>query len=49
MVLQIAASVEQQSEHPLSKAIVAKAHEQGMELKHLLNLQHYLGKGFRRT
>jgi Cd2+/Zn2+-exporting ATPase len=45
MVLQIAASVEQQSEHPLSKAIVAKAHEQGMELEAPINFTALPGKG----
>ncbi|MEH1928935.1 heavy metal translocating P-type ATPase [Nostoc sp.] len=45
MVLQIAASVEQQSEHPLSKAIVAKAHEQGMELEAPIKFTALPGKG----
>ncbi|ODG98434.1 cadmium-transporting ATPase [Nostoc sp. KVJ20] len=45
MVLQIAASLEQQSEHPLSKAIVAKAHEQGMELETPINFTALPGKG----
>ncbi|MCC5624116.1 cation-translocating P-type ATPase, partial [Nostoc sp. CHAB 5715] len=45
MVLLIAASVEQQSEHPLSKAIVAKAHDQGMELETPINFTALPGKG----
>ncbi|BDI20828.1 cadmium transporter (plasmid) [Nostoc cf. commune SO-36] len=45
MVLQIAASLEQQSEHPLSKAIVAKAHDQGMELETPINFMALPGKG----
>jgi Zn2+/Cd2+-exporting ATPase len=45
MVLQIAASLEQQSEHPLSKAIVAKAHEQGIELETPINFTALPGKG----
>jgi Zn2+/Cd2+-exporting ATPase len=45
MVLQIAASLEQQSEHPLSKAIVAKAHEQKMELEIPMNFTALPGKG----
>ncbi|MEA5583237.1 heavy metal translocating P-type ATPase [Nodularia harveyana UHCC-0300] len=45
MVLQIAASLEQQSEHPLSKAIVAKAHEQKMELETPINFMALPGKG----
>ncbi|AFZ61160.1 cadmium-translocating P-type ATPase [Anabaena cylindrica FACHB-243] len=45
MVLQIAASLEQQSEHPLSKAIVAKAHEQKMELETPMNFMALPGKG----
>ncbi|MEH2047636.1 heavy metal translocating P-type ATPase [Nostoc sp.] len=45
MVLQIAASLEQQSEHPLSKAIVTKAHEQGMELETPINFTALPGKG----
>ncbi|MEH2368475.1 heavy metal translocating P-type ATPase [Nostoc sp.] len=45
IVLQIAATLEQQSEHPLSKAIVAKAHEQGMELETPINFTALPGKG----
>ncbi|MGM3309516.1 heavy metal translocating P-type ATPase [Anabaena sp. WFMT] len=45
MVLQIAASLEQQSEHPLSKAIVAKAQEQKMELETPMNFMALPGKG----
>ncbi|MEH1994743.1 heavy metal translocating P-type ATPase [Nostoc sp.] len=45
MVLQIAATLEQQSEHPLSKAIVTKAHEQGMELETPVNFTALPGKG----
>jgi Cd2+/Zn2+-exporting ATPase len=45
MVLQIAATLEQQSEHPLSKAIVAQAHEQGIELETPMNFMALPGKG----
>ncbi|MEH1912931.1 heavy metal translocating P-type ATPase, partial [Nostoc sp.] len=45
MVLQIAATLEQRSEHPLSKAIVTKAHEQGMELETPVNFTALPGKG----
>ena len=45
MVLQIAASLEQQSEHPLSKAIVAKAYNQGLELETPINFMALPGKG----
>nr|WP_026100546.1 heavy metal translocating P-type ATPase [Fortiea contorta] len=45
MVLQIAASLEQQSEHPLAKAIVAKAQDLGMELTTPLDFTALPGKG----
>ncbi|BAZ19335.1 cadmium-translocating P-type ATPase [Nostoc sp. LEGE 06077] len=45
MVLQIAASLEQQSEHPLAKAIVAKAQDLGLELEMPLNFTALPGKG----
>jgi len=45
MVLQIAASLEQQSEHPLAKAIVAKAQDLGLELETPLNFTALPGKG----
>jgi Cd2+/Zn2+-exporting ATPase len=44
-VLLIAASLEQQSEHPLAKAIVAKALELGIELETPLNFTALPGKG----
>ncbi|MBD2614010.1 MULTISPECIES: heavy metal translocating P-type ATPase [Nostocales] len=45
MILQIAASLEQQSEHPLAKAIVAKAQDLGLELETPLNFTALPGKG----
>ncbi|MGJ5628005.1 heavy metal translocating P-type ATPase [Nostoc sp. CALU 1950] len=45
MVLQIAASLEQHSEHPLARAIVANAHEQGIELETPHNFTALPGKG----
>lgn len=45
VVLLIAASLEHQSEHPLAKAIVAKAKEQGMELESPTNFKSTPGKG----
>ncbi|PAX52733.1 heavy metal translocating P-type ATPase [Brunnivagina elsteri] len=44
-ILLIAASLEQQSEHPLGKAIVTHAKEQGIELETPLNFTAYPGKG----
>lgn len=45
MVLQIAASLEQHSEHPLAKAIVTKADELGMELAIPIKFTALPGKG----
>ncbi|MBW4685504.1 MAG: cadmium-translocating P-type ATPase [Komarekiella atlantica HA4396-MV6] len=45
MVLMIAASLEQKSEHPLAKAIVAEAQELGLELETPLNFTALPGKG----
>lgn len=45
MVLQIAATLEQRSEHPLAKAIVTKAHDLGMELETPMNFTALPGKG----
>jgi Cd2+/Zn2+-exporting ATPase len=45
MMLLIAASLEQRSEHPLGKAIVAKAIEQGIDLETPLNFTALPGKG----
>ena len=45
MVLMIAASLEQRSEHPLAKAIVTKALEEGIELETPLNFMASPGKG----
>jgi Zn2+/Cd2+-exporting ATPase len=47
MVLQIAATLSQRSEHPLSKAIVTAAH--GMELEEPLNFTALPGKGIQAT
>ncbi|RCJ33581.1 cadmium-transporting ATPase [Nostoc minutum NIES-26] len=44
-ILSITASLEQQSEHPLAKAIVAKAKEQGLNLENIENFTAYPGKG----
>ena len=44
-ILLIAASLEQQSEHPLAAAIVAQAKEQGIELENPENFTAYPGKG----
>jgi len=44
-VLMIAASLEQQSEHPLAKAIVAEAKENGVELKTPSNFKATPGQG----
>jgi Zn2+/Cd2+-exporting ATPase len=45
MVLLIAASLEVQSEHPLAKAIVTEAKNQGMELVTPDNFQSFTGQG----
>jgi Cu+-exporting ATPase len=44
-VLRLAASVEQASEHPLAKAIVAKAREQGLQPVRVLGFDSPAGKG----
>ncbi len=44
-VLQIAASVEKNSEHPLAQAIVNKAKEQNLELSDVQNFQAIPGRG----
>ncbi|MEC4817589.1 MAG: heavy metal translocating P-type ATPase [Scytonema sp. PMC 1069.18] len=45
MVLAIAASIEQRSEHPLAQAIVAKAVEQGIELENPSDFTAFPGQG----
>ncbi len=47
MVLQIAASLEQHSEHPLAKAIVAKTAELDIELETPMNFTALPGKGIK--
>ena len=44
-VLLIAASLEQQSEHPLAKAIITQATEKTIELAHPENFKSFPGKG----
>ncbi|MDP2910517.1 MAG: heavy metal translocating P-type ATPase [bacterium] len=44
-VLQVAASVEKNSEHPLAQAIVNKAKEENLELDEVKNFQAIPGKG----
>ncbi|BAZ20975.1 cation-transporting ATPase [Kalymmatonema gypsitolerans NIES-4073] len=44
-VLLIAASLEQRSEHPLAKAVVAKAHELGLQLETPVDFTALPGKG----
>jgi Zn2+/Cd2+-exporting ATPase len=44
-ILLIAAALEQQSEHPLARAIVAKAREEGIELENPQNFTAYPGRG----
>jgi Cu+-exporting ATPase len=44
-ILQLAASLEQQSEHPLASAIVAGARERGLGLLPVENFQSVTGKG----
>ena len=46
-MLQIAASCEQVSEHPLGQAIVEAAKEKGMELYKVEDFQSLTGKGIR--
>ena len=43
--LRLAASVERASEHPLASAIVAKAHEQGLNLSEVQNFESRTGTG----
>ena len=47
-ILQIAASVEKNSEHPLAQAIVKKAKEEKLELLKLQNFQAFPAKALRR-
>jgi len=44
-ILQLAASVENASEHPLAAAIVAGAHERGISLKNAKEFESLTGKG----
>ncbi len=44
-ILQLAASLEQGSEHPLSKAIVEKAKERRLSLESASNFESFTGKG----
>ncbi len=46
-LLEIAASLEQGSEHPLAKAIVAKAKKQKLKLSEITDFKTVLGKGVR--
>ena len=46
-VLQVAASVEHGSEHPLAGAIIAEARKQGIERSHLNQFYSIAGKGLR--
>lgn len=46
-VLRLAASVEQGSEHPLGRAIIAKAQETGLDLKEPSGFSSHTGKGVR--
>lgn len=48
-LLQIAASCEQVSEHPLGQAIVNDAKEKGMELKNVADFQSITGQGIEAT
>ncbi len=48
-VLQIAASVEKNSEHPLAKAIVDKAKQEGVELLPVQEFEAIVGKGVKAT
>ncbi len=48
-ILQLAASAEKGSEHPLGEAIVNKAKEQGIELKEPLDFQAVPGYGIKAT
>jgi len=45
LILQIAASVEKNSEHPLAEAIVKKAKEEKLELFEVKNFQAIIGQG----
>jgi Cd2+/Zn2+-exporting ATPase len=44
-ILRIAASLETLSEHPIAKAVVEKAEEQGLELKSIRDFKAVAGKG----
>lgn len=48
-LLQIAASIESVSEHPLGRAIIEKALEKGVKPKEAANFQNVLGKGVKGT
>ena len=44
-MLQLAASLEQSSEHPLSRAVVAKAKEEGLQLAEVQEFEALVGRG----
>lgn len=44
-MLQLAASLEQSSEHPLSRAVVAKAKEEGLQLVEVQEFEALVGRG----
>lgn len=46
-LLRVSASVEKMSEHPLAKAIVRKAKEEGLELETISDFEAVVGKGAR--
>ena len=48
-ILEIAASCENMSEHPIGQAIVKEANEQGIGLKKVEDFQNVAGKGIRAT
>lgn len=48
-IFQIAASLEQQSEHPLGKAIVSSAKNKGIDLQTPSNFKSFPGQGIRAT